>query len=41
MPRPMEELTEVEHHVATLFASLELRYVNLGEVPEGAVLKPA
>ena len=24
MPRPMKELTEVEHHTATLFASLEL-----------------
>src|ERR1700693_72604 len=24
MPRPMKELTEVEHHAATLFASLEL-----------------
>ena len=24
MPRPMKELTEVEHHTATLFTSLEL-----------------
>src|ERR1700688_3323593 len=24
MPRPMKQLTEVEHHTATLFASLEL-----------------